>query len=313
MDNNIDLNQPACNVKRIHMNDILNNRFYQLPKFLFEEPFSKLSNDSKVLYALLRDRFNLSLTNNWINDKGEVYLLYTRANMQQILNLSKNTTLKAVNELIKYGLMSEERVGLNKANRIYLSTIHIENKGQSNSDSPDGQKLTVKKVNNCASEESKIALQESQIPTTNLTDFKSTDFNGLIDINQSIKSSGQDENNYSITKYSLDELLIHYGLDILDPRNDNDKFYLDIVKLIADELNKPTDFVILSKSNKIAKVDFESRVLKLNFRHFEYVKESFNNQTSKIYNVKSYLLTALYNSDSTIDQYYTNRVRSELG
>jgi hypothetical protein len=39
------------------VNDVKNNRFYQMPKFLFEGEFKdKLNNDARVLYSLLRDR-----------------------------------------------------------------------------------------------------------------------------------------------------------------------------------------------------------------------------------------------------------------
>ncbi|PTH08539.1 replication protein, partial [Staphylococcus capitis] len=54
------------------------SRFYQLPKFLFEdEIFSKMSTDAKVMYSLLKDRFELSRINNWIDSENKIYLLYT--------------------------------------------------------------------------------------------------------------------------------------------------------------------------------------------------------------------------------------------
>ena len=106
---------------------IINNRFYQMPKFLFEGKFKKLSNDARVLYSLLRDRHDLSLANNWINERGEVYLIYTRENMAEMLGCSIPTARKAINQLIKYGLIEEERQGLNKPNLIYLTAISVEN------------------------------------------------------------------------------------------------------------------------------------------------------------------------------------------
>ena len=106
---------------------IINNRFYQMPKFLFEGKFRKLSNDARVLYSLLRDRHDLSLVNNWVNEKGEVYLIYTRENMAEMLGCSIPTARKAINQLTEYGLIEEERQGLNKPNLIYLTAISVEN------------------------------------------------------------------------------------------------------------------------------------------------------------------------------------------
>ena len=46
--------------ERYKLGDIDNEQFYQLPKALFTNPFYKnLPMSAKVMYALLRDRFNL--------------------------------------------------------------------------------------------------------------------------------------------------------------------------------------------------------------------------------------------------------------
>lgn len=64
---------------RYTVNDVKNNRFFQMPKFLFEGDFKdKLNNDSRVLYSLLRDRHELSLLNNWVNENNEVFFIYSR-------------------------------------------------------------------------------------------------------------------------------------------------------------------------------------------------------------------------------------------
>ena len=47
--------------KKISASEFETSRFYQLPKFLFEDGhFSKMTTDAKVMYALLKDRFELS-------------------------------------------------------------------------------------------------------------------------------------------------------------------------------------------------------------------------------------------------------------
>ena len=49
------------------------HNFKKLYDFLFIEPYINMSNDSKILYTLLRDRFRLSKKNSWINEKGEIF------------------------------------------------------------------------------------------------------------------------------------------------------------------------------------------------------------------------------------------------
>lgn len=99
------------------------NTFYQLPAFLFDAEFSKLSNDAKILYTLLRARHDLSVKNGWQNEKGEIYLTMTREEMCEMLNASMHTVIKTITELKKYDLLDEERPGQGKPNRIYLLQV----------------------------------------------------------------------------------------------------------------------------------------------------------------------------------------------
>lgn len=55
----------------------------------------------------------------------------------------------------------------------------------------------------------------------------------------------------------------------------------------------------------------KSRLLKLRSDHIEYVMTCLSENTTKIRNIKNYLLTALYNPPSTIDAFYQNWVQSD--
>lgn len=55
----------------------------------------------------------------------------------------------------------------------------------------------------------------------------------------------------------------------------------------------------------------KSRLLKLKSDHIEYVMTCLSENTTKIRNIKSYLLTTLYNAPSTIDAFYQNWVQSD--
>lgn len=108
---------------RYTLEEIQRNIYYQMPKFLFEGELENLSNDARVLYSLLRDRHELSIKNQWINDNGEVYLIFSRENMCEMLKLSRPTITKAMNDLKKYNLIDEKRLGQGKANHIYLLLV----------------------------------------------------------------------------------------------------------------------------------------------------------------------------------------------
>ena len=56
----------------------------------------------------------------------------------------------------------------------------------------------------------------------------------------------------------------------------------------------------------------KSRFLKLSSSHLLYVIQSMQNTTSKIGNIKGYMLTALYNAPNTMKHYYQQAVLSQM-
>lgn len=56
----------------------------------------------------------------------------------------------------------------------------------------------------------------------------------------------------------------------------------------------------------------KSTFLKLNGSHIEYVLEAMDNNTSDVRNIRSYLITALYNSRLTLNSYWQSRVNHDM-
>jgi len=68
--------------------------------------------------------------------------------------------------------------------------------------------------------------------------------------------------------------------------------------------------VIASNTYPVALV--KSKFLKLNYSHIEYVMDCFKSNTSKVKNIKKYLLAALFNAPSTMDSYYRAEVNHDM-
>ncbi len=69
--------------------------------------------------------------------------------------------------------------------------------------------------------------------------------------------------------------------------------------------------------NVTEKYDFpqeivKSRFLKINSGHLEYVFDCIDKNTTKVGNIKAYLLAALYNAPATMDSYYRAEVNHDL-
>ena len=56
----------------------------------------------------------------------------------------------------------------------------------------------------------------------------------------------------------------------------------------------------------------KSRLMKLNHEHIQYVLDCFRENTTRVRNIKQYLLASLYNAPMTIDSYYRARVQHDL-
>jgi len=101
--------------------------FYQLPKVLvMDEKYQNLSIEAKFLYTLMRDCYKLSIMNNWRDAVG-IFIKMTRKTICKLLNRSEPTVRKIIEELKKAGLITEKRVGLTKANKIYVQPLAGEN------------------------------------------------------------------------------------------------------------------------------------------------------------------------------------------
>ena len=107
---------------RYNKNEVMRSRFLQLPWFLLEEEeFKDLSTDARILYALLKDRNELSIKNGWCDENGDVYQIFTCAEMGEILNLSDKDITKAMRDLKRFKLIEEKIMGEGMPNRIYLT------------------------------------------------------------------------------------------------------------------------------------------------------------------------------------------------
>lgn len=101
------------------MNEI---RFYQMPKAFFHNPlYTGMKNESKIAYGILRDLLSLSLDNNWVNDKNEIYVKFSRDKMMKRLNIKGNAKYAEImKELIEKELIVKRRVGLKQVDETYV-------------------------------------------------------------------------------------------------------------------------------------------------------------------------------------------------
>lgn len=119
----------GISMNRISLKQVeTSERFYRVPKALLLNPaYKEMRAESKMVYAILKDRLELSIQNNRVDENGDVFLNYSIKSLEELLGFGKNKIIGIKKELQAYGLIEEERQGLNKANRIYVGEVVPQN------------------------------------------------------------------------------------------------------------------------------------------------------------------------------------------
>ena len=96
-------------------------RFYQTPKALFRNPkYKGLSLGPKLMYSILRDRLDMSIKNNWKDEKGYIYLIFSIKELANLLEIDRKAVMRYKKSLVDYGLIIDKRLGQGRPNRIYV-------------------------------------------------------------------------------------------------------------------------------------------------------------------------------------------------
>lgn len=101
-------------------------------------------------------------------------------------------------------------------------------------------------------------------------------------------------------------------IDILYQRYPYDIELLEgIFDLVLETVLCENESIVIA-SNKYPTVLVKSKFLKLNSSHIEYAIDCLKNNTSKVHNIKKYLLATLFNAPSTISGYYQAEVNCDM-
>ena len=108
----------------MRQNDVQHIYHMQMPRWLFSDPrYADMSLDAKVAYTFLLNRFQLSRRNGWVNDRGEVFVIFPRKELARELRICEQRVTAAFRKLVELKLIWEKRCGRGDANQIYLATV----------------------------------------------------------------------------------------------------------------------------------------------------------------------------------------------
>ena len=278
--------------------------FYRIPKALFtDEAFRSISTDAKLLYGILLDRMNLSAKNGWLDKDGRVYIIFTLDEVQESLGCSHGKAAKLLDELDgNTGLIERKRRGLGKPNLIFVKNFISR-----------VQKTNFLESENRTSGCTQNGIQEIPITDGSNTDLKKTD---SIDTDYQFLSSGK-----PVERNRSDAAVRDIYRSIIKENIDYDVLYGDlktskdileeILELMVDVVCTNAPYIRVAKDDKPREV-VKSMFLKLDSDHIRFVMDSLNDNTTRIINMRQYLIATLYNAPLTIGNYYRSLVNHDM-
>ena len=109
-----------------HTSDRIRDKFYQFPMVLLEdnELYGVLSSDALVIYAILRNRIQSSLSEknvqSFSDQNGRVFCYFRQQELADAARVSLSTARRSLKQLADCELIYKVKQGLNLPDRIYL-------------------------------------------------------------------------------------------------------------------------------------------------------------------------------------------------
>ena len=110
------------------------NSYLRMPRFVIS---MKLTNEAKVLYALLLDRASISIKNGFFEPSGTVRVYFTLEEAKDKLHKSRQVTTRIFRELEMSGLIVRKRQGQGRPS---LITLKVPKEEPTKKDKPDRKK-----------------------------------------------------------------------------------------------------------------------------------------------------------------------------
>ena len=113
-----------------------------------------------------------------------------------------------------------------------------------------------------------------------------------------------------IIRYMKEDDSIIYDA-LLQANKFDEKLVQGIFELILETVVSQSETILIASERYPAAL-VKSKFLKLNYMHIDYVISCMKKNTTKVKNIKKYLLAALFNAPSTIDGYYQAEVNADM-
>ncbi len=277
--------------------------FYRLPKLLFtDDNFKDLPCEAKLIYGLMLDRMGLSVKNNWVDNSNRVYIIFKNDEIAKMINCSVKKVINLLDELENYDLIQTKLLGLGKPNLIYIKNFTTVDDVKNFKESRDIKKDDyINAENGSYYIDTKVKVEKK--PEINVEQITEVKVEKEIKVEQITKEKIENYRKILKENISYDDLVL--------TNEENIDRINEILEIMLETILSKSKYIRIAK-NEVATEIVKNILLKVNYSHIEYILLSLSKTTSKITNIKSYLLTTIYNSVLTKENYYSQLVNNDL-
>lgn len=296
--------------RRYSRADFYNGRFYQLGKELFKGLYKDMSNNERVIYAVLKDRFELSITNGWVDENNDIYFYFDQNQLAEECCISLKTVQRGMKVLTEHALIESVRQGVNLPNRLYLLKPELPEYEKGKAANPDKKRTGQNDLSGC----DKLTYPDESKSPTNDTEKNDTEYksSSITPVGNSTAAEEEEEETTIVEYISFDGRTetIMDGNEIdgyIEDKTDvdNDELSTNLckrVRKILCQICNPFDSGI-----KQFKVDGRIIALDLDMRKRMYrlispklfmeLVLAIQNNPEPIKSMKAFILACLYNYD----------------
>lgn len=250
--------------------------FFRFPRALIENPiFSNVSIEARTLLALIIDRSELSSINAeaYTDKNGNIYVIYTVEEVCRKFGCGKTKASRLFSELESNGMILRKRENGSKPSKIYVT----------------------QPIFNCLNQDfARSRNRTLQSHGTGICKVTESDAIYTEYINNEIINTDLSIKEYGPTEDEIKEQ-IEYECIVCDG---NKNLLDEIVMIISDVLGGTSRTVRIEKDD-VPREKVDARFRKLNSENIMSVIAKIENNTSKIRNVKAYIISMLYNAPAT--------------
>ena len=266
-------------------NDAEQFTFYRIPKVLFtDHHYKSVSVEAKVLYGLLLDRMSLSIRNGWLDDDGRVYIYFTLEEAIEFLGFGKDKLVRLFQELDRdrgIGLIERKKQGQGRPTKIYVKNFirkeEVKTSENRKSALPESGTLDFRKSDTINTNKNKTDLSDTDpsiYPAVRPSEDRPPTAADTMDTIRAYREILKENIEYDHLRKNLG-----YDYELLD----------EILEILVDTVCSTRKMIRIGGED-FPKEVVKSRLLKLDSSHIEYVISSLRENTTKVRNIRAYLL-----------------------